>query len=192
MKSTSRRRVHFSTIHSPNKSQRHEVCTFQHPHYMSWWDMCNTSFTIWHHWESQHIPEAQRETPSSDVWLSPQQVKTRRQSLDCDGEMVFSLTDAVAQTLTSGHRSQGRQPPAGACSSQDQETCRHQRAGRPLPTHPCCFRGCGLSGRPETWLQQLWRKQQSIDGANRAGGCIQTGPRTFSPHPRYERHSGTC
>lgn len=104
----------------------------------------------------------------------------------------LSLTDAVARTLTSGHRSQGRQTPAGVCSCQDQETCRHQRAGRPLPTHPCCFRGCGLSGRPETWLQQLWRKQQSIDGANRAGGCIQTGPRTFSPHPRYERHSGTC
>lgn len=159
---------------------------------MSWWDMCNTSFTIWHHWESQHIPETQRETPSSDVTVS----STGEDSMPIirlwwrNGSL--SLTDAVARTLTSGHRSQGRQTPAGVCSCQDQETYRHQRAGRPLPTHPCCFRGCGLSGRPETWLQQLWRKQQSIDGANRAGGCIQTGPRTFSPHPRYERHSGTC
>lgn len=97
-KSTSRWCVSFQ--HHPQSKKRVNVIKFGDSNTHRWWGMCNTSFTIWHHWESQHIPETpETVTPSSDVRLSPQQVKSRYQWLDCDEEMVFSLSPMLLPGL---------------------------------------------------------------------------------------------
>lgn len=41
-------------------------------------------------------------------------------------------------------------------------------------------------------LRSYCVQQQSNQDVSRAGDCIRRGPRTFSPHPRYELRSETC